>query len=364
MSLTQLNAAPMPFFPEPAAVSGVEPDAGGAVACAACGSSRISIIFADLGHDYSEAGEIRRWPYRLLRCRDCGLGFVDPSPTMAMANSFYTSAYGNYQAPPDEGDGPIPPLKRKVALWRMRTVRRKDPAALAETALGVLAETVTGKTVPAALGVPLQFPPDAALFDLGYGSGSWMESMSKLGYRNLHGYDIDANDANLARLAAQGFHLSSGDFLANDYPEAAFDCIRLSHVFEHLIDPVPVLIKCRRMLKPGGMITMSHPCIRSWIGALGFRFSPSLMLPKHLYHHTPRSTLLMLRKAGFVDIRVAPFSVASQFGAMVNNCRRHRSKPMIPAKLFLALAPLYRLFGLVTGRGDFMSAWAKAPARP
>ena len=340
----------------------VEPEAGDEVICSACASTQIAVAFANLVHERAEAGKVVRWPYRLLRCRGCGLGFVDPSPTMAIANSFYTSAYGNYQAPPEEGDGPITPLKRRVAQWRMRSVLRRDPTALAETLLGLAAETVAGKTVPAALGIPLQFPTDAALFDLGYGSGSWMESMAKLGYRNLHGYDIDANSDNVARLAAQGFQLSSGDFLENDYPEAAFDCIRLSHVFEHLIDPIPVLIRCRRMLKPGGVIAMSHPCIHSWIAQLGFRYSPSLMLPMHLFHHTPRSTRLMLQQAGFTDIVTQPFSVAGQFAAMVNNSRRDRGKPMIPPRVFLALAPLYRLFGLATGRGDFMSAWAKAPA--
>jgi hypothetical protein len=86
------------------------------------------------------------------------------------------------------------------------------------------------------------------------------------------------------------------------------------------------------------------------------------MLPKHLYHHTPRSNQLMLKEAGFVEIEVSPFSVAGQFGAMVNNKRRARNQRMIPRQIFEVCAPAYRVFGLITGRGDFMSAWAKAPA--
>ena len=327
--------------------------------CAACGSADIATLKPALRHVYSVNGREQVWPYRLARCRRCGLGFVDPSPTLALVNTFYPSAYGNYQHA-DEGDGPITPLKRTVATLRMRMLRRRDPAAVVQALAGLLIETVSGKCVPAPLGAPLQFPAHARMFDLGYGSGAWLELMAQLGYDELYGYDIDANPSNVARLSSRGIKVSGGDFLENDYPEGYFDCIRLSHVFEHLIEPAKVLEKCRRMLRPGGMIVMAHPCLQSWTAELGLDYSPALMLPQHLFHHTPKSTALMLKAAGFEHIHVKPMSVARQFGAMYNNSRRARGKKMLSPRVFDALAPAYRLFCIVTRRGDFMSAWATA----
>jgi 2-polyprenyl-3-methyl-5-hydroxy-6-metoxy-1,4-benzoquinol methylase len=287
------------------------------------------------------------------------MGFVDPEPTPDILNTFYTPAYGIYQS--SDADGTITPVKRRIAQLRMSTHVNRGPLASLRALVGLLAETVSGRTVTASLGVPLQLPPDAMLFDVGFGSGAWMKSMARLGYRNIFGYDIDANRSRTERLSAEGIVVSHGLFLENQYPPHSFDCIRLSHVFEHLIDPVAVLRKCREMLRPGGIVVMDHPCFHSWVVKLGLDYSPSLVLPMHLYHHTPKSTRLMLLKAGLIPMEVKAFSVPPHLGAMMNNARKAKGKGMIPTRVFDLLGPAYRLFGIATGRGDCISAWARAP---
>jgi SAM-dependent methyltransferase len=328
--------------------------------CDACGSADVVPLRLNRRHEYVVDGECRTWSYDLVRCRGCGLGFVDPEPSPEILNTFYPKDYGIYQ-PSNADNGPISPLKRMVAQLRMSQYLDRGVVPSLRGFAGILIETVTGRTVTASLGLPLQLPSDAAIFDVGFGSGAWMQSMVRLGYRHVAGYDIDASTARTEHLLADGIALSHGLFLNNNYPLGAFDCIRLSHVFEHLIDPIAVLTKCGDMLRPGGILVMDHPCFHSWVVELGLDYSPSLVLPMHLYHHTPESTRLMLLKAGLIPMEVKPFAVPLHFGAMVNNARKAQGKSLIPSMVFQVLGPLYRLFGIATGRGDCISAWAKAP---
>ena len=285
--------------------------------CAACGSDRISVLRDDLRHEYVSDGRPAVWPYRLLQCDSCGMGFVDPEPSLDLLNTFYGAGYDCYV-----GGGEYSPLKRRMAAMRMAWIGGASLRTAILSLAGMGVETLTGRTVSACLGVPLNLPRTARILDLGYGGGAWLMTMAGLNYRDLHGYDIDANSENAARLSSAGIRVSGGAFLSNDYPLESFDCIRMCHVFEHLIDPIEVLRKCHAMLRPGGVLVMEHPCLRSWVAAWNLDSSPLLQLPKHLYHHTPRSTSLMLRSAGFAPREVKPYAVIAQLSAMLDNRRR------------------------------------------
>lgn len=309
--------------------------------------------------DKEGGGAEQVWRYRLLQCYGCGMGFVDPMPDPKVLASFYAREYGSYQVQDDDG-GSISRSKQVTAQLRMRgTLSPAGASAGLSRAAGWAIETLSGRTVPATLGVPLQLPKDAAILDLGYGSGDWLISMHQLGYIQLHGFDIDANDAHVERLRKLGVQLSSGDFMVNDYPEHTLDCIRLSHVIEHLVDPVAVLRKCARMLKPGGIIALSHPSFRSWLARIGFEHTLTVQLPLHLYHHTPRSTALLLRKAGITPVQSKHYGVPHMFSDTLNKILKARGTRRPPGALYAAVSPLYAAFCRVTGKGDFISAYGR-----
>ena len=100
--------------------------------------------------------------------------------------------------------------------------------------------------------------------------------------------------------------------------------------------------------------------MRSWVAAWDLDSSPLLQLPRHLYHHTPRSTASMLRTAGFAPREVKPYAVIAQLSAMLEHRRRARGRAALP-QAFAVLAPAYRLLCLATRRGDFISACAVKP---
>ncbi|MGA9995592.1 MAG: class I SAM-dependent methyltransferase [Pyrinomonadaceae bacterium] len=312
-----------------------------------------------LSHAYGSNGEVKEWQYRLLECKECGLGFVDPEPTWELLQTFYEEDYGNFDGSSAANLHNAHSLKYRIAKLRTATIVSGGLPAMMKASLGALTEWTTGRTIPYTLSIPLQLHKDAYILDVGYGSGNWLLAMSDLGYCNLYGYDIEVNTQNLSRLRDRGVNVSSGLFLENEYPNEMFDCIRLDHVFEHLLDPIEVLKKCKKLLKPDGILVMSFPCKNSWSMNLSLTNSPALQIPKHLYHHTQKSTKLMLEAAGFIPQRIHAYSVASQLGGTINKMLDERHKRGIPLLAFEIVSPMYKLFGALTRKGDFMTVWAK-----
>jgi 2-polyprenyl-3-methyl-5-hydroxy-6-metoxy-1,4-benzoquinol methylase len=327
--------------------------------CDACGNRNFVVLIDNLSHYYQDDGVQKIWRYRLLECQECGLGFVDPEPTTQMLTTFYDQTYACYRPIRDNiATREMRFGKYWIAKQRYAIVGSEGMRAIAATTLGMAIELVTGRTVSYSLGLPLQLSKDAKIFDLGYGSGSWLFMMSRLGYKNLFGYDVDFNTGYQLRLREKGISVSDGVFLENDYPDSYFDLIRLEHVLEHLSHPIQVLRKCRTMLKPGGWLVMNFPCKRSWSAYLSLKHFAHLDVPRHLYHHTPKSAELMVKASGLNVLKVKTYSVMLVFSATVNNMLTGGRKTRILSCLLAILAPLYKLVGLVTGYGDNITIWA------
>jgi 2-polyprenyl-3-methyl-5-hydroxy-6-metoxy-1,4-benzoquinol methylase len=323
--------------------------------CDACGGNNIGALLEGLTHRYHYSGQTRVWQYQLLECRHCRLGFVDPVPSRELVQTLYDQAY--YNAAGRVSDGSNYALKLRIAELRHASIGSRGCRAVADTCLGLLAEWFTGRTVSYSLGVPVQLPKEAQIFDLGCGRGDWLLAMSARGYCNLHGYDIESNVEGVTRLAKHGVAVTRGSFLENEYPGSSFDCIRMEHVFEHLLDPVKVLRKCHGMLRPGGFLVMNFPCRDSWSMSLSMRDNPSLDLPRHLYHHTLPSATVMVERAGFTLRKIYTYAVAKQLGGTINNMLSRQGRRTVPSCVVEFLAPVYRLLGGLSR--DFVTVWAE-----
>jgi len=326
--------------------------------CEACGNREHLVVLDKLSHEFIRNGRREKWHYKLLECSNCGLGLVDPKPSWQLMQTLYDETYGSFDNSGPANAHDANSIKFRIARMRGARFGARGLSALTKAGLACFAEWATGKTISYTLSIPLQLDRSSYIFDLGYGSGNWLLALSEMGYRNLYGYDIAANRFNASRFSAAGIAVSSGVFVNNDYPAASFDCIRMEHVFEHLPNPVEVLDKCINMLKPGGFLVMSFPCKDSWSFRLSMKESPALQVPKHLFHHTAQSARAMLESAGFTPLRITAYSVSSQLAGTVNNLLGKRNQKAIPTLLFEMVSPLYRVFGRVSGKGDFLTLCA------
>lgn len=250
------------------------------------------------------AGPGAAFSYTLRLCARCRMGFVDPVPAEEVLAGFYAEDYP-YYAPPDEHpDREARSLKYRLAALRHRALCAPTAANRARSLAAALGEWAAAKTVTFTLGIPLALPDNARILDYGFGSGSWLLAMRRRGYSRLAGYDIAANAHRAPNLAAQGIQVIAPGALG-DQEDAAFDCVRLEHVFEHLADPPAVLREIHRLLRPGGRLVMTFPSIYPWLEVADLAASPHLahlQLPIHLAHHTLESSTRLVRAAGFDDV--------------------------------------------------------------
>ena len=97
------------------------------------------------------------------------------------------------------------------------------------------------------------------IIDLGCGMGFYLMAMGQLKKLLRVGFDNDLHRLNQAKLGNPEAHLVSGFLEDLPYSTASFDKVLLSEVLEHVSDDVHALKQVHRILRPGGILSMSVP---------------------------------------------------------------------------------------------------------
>ncbi len=251
---------------------------------------------------YRRNGEPRVLDYELRRCSRCDMAFVHPTPSAEVMACFYSPEYTYYAPVPEEtAEREARSWKYSVARLRYAFLLAPGALSLAQSLAGKVAELLSGRIVSFTLGVPLRLPEETPILDFGCGSGTWLRSLARRGYRNLLGYDLDANQGCREELELQGVRVLSPATLL-EVPPGSLGCVRLEHVFEHLTDPPGTLRLLFGLLRPRGLLVMTFPSVYPWTAIEDLASSPALphvQLPIHLAHHSIASATRLVRDAGF-----------------------------------------------------------------
>ncbi|WP_439106866.1 class I SAM-dependent methyltransferase [Congregibacter sp.] len=162
------------------------------------------------------------------------------------------------------------------------------------------------------------------LLDYGCGNGDFLTIAKSMGW-SVGGVDFDPVAVRLAR--AKGLDVAlikAGEALQG---EGLYDVITLSHVLEHVHDPLHLIHDLFRLLKPGGVLWLETPNISS-IGHRTFgRFWRGLEPPRHLILFSSETLERVLLRAGFKDIE-KPWHGLSVFVMFpVSDALKRGSKP-------------------------------------
>ncbi len=104
-----------------------------------------------------------------------------------------------------------------------------------------------------------------------------------------------------------GLNLSQGTIESDPGPATPMDCVTMSDVLEHLIDPQGAVTRAAAWLAPGGVLAI----VTVNMGALAARVLrarwPGFM-DMHLTYFTPRALRFMLTESGLIplELRAAP----------------------------------------------------------
>ncbi len=102
-------------------------------------------------------------------------------------------------------------------------------------------------------------PRGGRLLDLGCGDGTVLWLARRDGWE-VQGVELYPEHTALVR-DTLGLDVETSDIMAYAGVAAAWDCVVLTHVLEHLPDPVAALRKIRELLKPGGVGVLEFPNI-------------------------------------------------------------------------------------------------------
>ncbi|MGA7871733.1 MAG: class I SAM-dependent methyltransferase [Candidatus Binatus sp.] len=257
-----------------------------------------------------------RWNLKRCPNPECGLLWLDPMPL----EEDIGIAYGTYftHAASEDTPPPAPPgaLQRAAELcrsayraWRFNYGDDAGKPLRWLLALPILLSRIECD----ALDIPLRYlavPEKGCVLDVGCGDGSVLKLAQELGW-NAEGVDFDARAVETGR--CRGLSVRLGRLAEQRYPDESFDLVLMSHVIEHVHDPLATLREIRRVLRMGGTLAVTTPNAGSW----GHRhFGPNwrgLEPPRHLQIFNTNSLTALARRAGFVQsdvsstLRITPY---------------------------------------------------------
>jgi SAM-dependent methyltransferase len=165
-------------------------------------------------------------PLRTVLCQGCGIITNDPIPNDLELVAFYSTEYRNSY--------------KGTAMPRMRQVFRN---------FGRIENHIRDNH---------EFYKDAAhILDLGAGSGEFMFLATELGSKCV-GVEPTVDYADYCRNVLD-LNVLTQTLETSKFPNSSFDHIRLSHVLEHMNDPVRSLKVLHSWLKPDGLLYIEVP---------------------------------------------------------------------------------------------------------
>ncbi len=244
--------------------------------------------------------------FRIVRCRPCGMKYLNPRPREEDLPRCYGGDYAPHQDPARSRPRRLSLADRLVLRhllgWPFAPPPRPGPAPASPLARRVLAPLFRRFRADRKNIRFLPFEGTGRLLDLGCGAGAYL-ALCRLGGWDGKGVEIDARAVEVARKHL-GLSVHHGSILDAPFPPASFDVANLSHVLEHVGNPREVLSRVRELLVPGGLLSVSVPVADGYALARLGRHWHYLELPRHLLHFDRPVLLRFLASCGFTVERV------------------------------------------------------------
>ena len=241
------------------------------VPCDLCGTDASDLLF--------EARDtLLRLPYVfcLVRCRVCGLIYLNPRPTRDAMRRFYQTEYFESFT-----GGRISSL----------TGRRLFKAVY---------NRLTGR-----LAGKVETLPPGCVLDVGCGDGRYLGVFQARGW---DAFGVEPSAVAFERAKSLGLKVFHGGLPEARLPSGAFDLAIMRYTIENMHNPSEVLADVHRVLRPGGKLFLAAPMIDCPIARV-FRHSTSYVdAPRHLYYFTIETLTRLLEKHAFrvTELRRVP----------------------------------------------------------
>jgi len=245
-----------------------------------------------------------RWDLKKCPNPECGLVWMDPMPI----EEDIGKAYETYYTHDDSTYITNTWLRRVYRLVKEGYLSYKygyfsTPTSAWKKVLGMLLYFHPGRRADLDFSVMyLPAKPNGNLLEIGSGSGQMLKFLQDLGW-HVEGVDFDA--AAVENAKAKGVQVNLDTLESQKYPKDYFDVIIMSHLIEHVHDPLQLLCESYRILKPYGRVVIVTPNINSWGHEIYKKNWRGLEPPRHLRVFTSSSLRNLVGKVGFKKTRIS-----------------------------------------------------------
>jgi len=232
------------------------------VRCNFCHADDFDVLVSD-GRDrrHHLPGE-----FRMVRCRECGLVYLNPRPTAEALAAYYPPDYSPYT---QRG------LFGKLTRW----LRQREAASLRRS-----------------------LSPGAEVLEVGCAAGDLLVPMREAGLR-VTGVELSEHAATIAR-TRHNLDVYTGSLADAPLAGRTFDAVIMRSVIEHVPDPRGDLEKAASLLRPGGLLSLRTDNVASsdarLFGSMWYGFD----FPRHLTLFSPQTLTAFVRSAGLEVTRV------------------------------------------------------------
>lgn len=208
---------------------------------------------------------LANYKFSLVKCKNCGLVYVNPRLTDKSLAELYQREYFSYYVD----------TKSEEHMKRQETFKTE----IAEL------ERLTEK-----------LRVGRKILDVGCGGGFFLASLNSLWEK--YGVEINPAAVRYGRDTSR-IDILKGDLRKINFPNETFDVIKMRGTIEHLFDPMSELREIYRILRKGGLIAINTPNIGSICGRI-YREKFRMVCPTHhIYYFSTKTLSLMLEKVGF-----------------------------------------------------------------
>jgi 2-polyprenyl-3-methyl-5-hydroxy-6-metoxy-1,4-benzoquinol methylase len=264
--------------------------------CPICGSPEIATSIATRDRFVGKPGD-----FRVVECAGCGLARLSPRPQPDVLVQYYPESYPMYAntslEPRNEN-----PLSATIRAFIRNTVDRVHVAPATQHRPSSLEQWVYDKYRERVLrGFERHIPRHLGggkVLDVGCGNPTFLLLMRRLGWEvaGLEPNQYACERANEVLGSRAVLHGKLSDHL---HERGSFDYVHLSHVLEHLDDPISELGECFQLLKPGGIIYVETPNFASFGRKTFGTYWLNMDSPRHLFLFTPSTLARVMRERGF-----------------------------------------------------------------
>lgn len=270
--------------------------------CPVCNSPDRTILYQDLVDTYLNIVP-NKW--NIYSCSNCGSAYLNPRPNKETIGHVYGNEYYTHEIKTN------PPRGLKSIFLKLRNgwlnqqlhYQFSPEWKIGYYIFNLLPKTLLMNWTHHSRDLIPPISNQNRWLDIGCGNGEFLHNIQIAGWQ-VEGIEPDSKAAIIAQ--QRGILVQNTTIENAQIPSNTYDVISLSHVIEHVHDPISVLQICFNALKPNGRLWLATPNLNSFGHKNYQRYWLPLDAPRHLVLFNKDSLQLALEKVGFKNIQFLP----------------------------------------------------------